>query len=143
MKNRKYSNEKKLAGALILFFCFLVLPISQVIANSSEKDLTKKTPLDGDVKCAGILKGNDAALVMRVEIVGGKKLLRVSFNANEGSEGSLKMVDARGKEVLRANFELIKFPYYATVDVTNLAAGTYTVKLKTQEAVHTNELNID
>ncbi len=143
MKNIKPSNGEKVARALILFFCFFMLPISQVIANSTENGLREKTKREDEMTIAGIYNDNDTALMMRIEIISGKKLLRVSFNGKEGSDGKLKLADARGKEVLSANFELIKFPYYATVDITNLAAGSYTAKLITQEAVHTSELNID
>lgn len=147
MKNVKHSKGIKLAAALFLLLSFLVIPMSIALGNSAEyalnNHLTNNTVFISTDHSATVVADNDAALVLRVEIISGKKLLRVSFNANEGSEGKLKLIDNRGKEVLLANFELIKFPYYATVDITNLPTGTYTANLITQLAVHSSELNID
>ncbi|MEN9323159.1 MAG: hypothetical protein RIT03_98 [Bacteroidota bacterium] len=75
-------------------------------------------------------------LVLKVELVDSKKILRVSFNGNEGVDAEMNFYNTKNERVLTANFELIKSPYYASVDVTNLPTGTYTVHLNTQSGKH-------
>ena len=84
----------------------------------------------------------DDALVLKIEIVDAKRLLRVSFNGSEGPEGELKLYNASNEMVIESNFELIKSPFYATVDINTLAVGTYTAKLTTGSSVHTSTLII-
>lgn len=82
----------------------------------------------------------DNSLVLDVHVQDSKKILRVSFNANEGSEGELKIYDSSNQMVSESNFELIKSPFYASVDITNLTAGNYVVKLTTNVGVHQSSL---
>ena len=68
--------------------------------------------------------------------------MRVSFNGNEGNEGTLKIYNSQNALVLESNFELIKSPFYASVDVTNLQAGDYSLVLSTAVDNHTSQLII-
>ena len=77
-----------------------------------------------------------------LEILDGQKLLRVSFNANEGNDGTLKVYNAQNTLVTESNFELIKSPFYATVDLTALSSGTYTLKLTTAQGEYVSTLTI-
>lgn len=85
---------------------------------------------------------NEAPFVFYIEQVGNSKLLRVSFNGNEGNEGTLKIYNSQNALVLESNFELIKSPFYASVDVTNLQAGDYSLVLSTAVDNHTSQLII-
>ena len=72
----------------------------------------------------------------------GARVLRVSFNGNEGTDGALQ-IKQNTTVVKTAQFELIKQPYYATVDISNLAAGTYQVILTTATGTHSSSILID
>jgi hypothetical protein len=85
---------------------------------------------------------NEAPFVFYIEQVGNSKLLRVSFNGNEGNEGTLKIYNSQNALVLESNFELIKSPFFASVDVTNLQAGDYSLVLSTAVDNHTSQLII-
>lgn len=85
--------------------------------------------------------GNDL-LELKVDFVESKKLLRISFNGNEGTDGELKIYNIQNKLVSTSNFELIKSPYYATVDITSLESGSYSVVLITNKGSHNSTLQI-
>jgi len=85
---------------------------------------------------------DDEPFVFYTEQVGNSKLLRVSFNGNEGNEGTLKIYDSNNILVIESNFELIKSPYFASVDVTNLSEGNYSLILTTATTSHTSQLVI-
>lgn len=85
----------------------------------------------------------DDDFVLILETIGSKRILKVSFNGNEGNEGELKIYNNSNEKVLESNFELIKTPFYASVDVTNLPVGSYIAKLSTNKAVHQNNLIIN
>lgn len=82
----------------------------------------------------------ESNLVLNVEVQNSKKVLRVSFNGSEGNEGELKIFNNSNELVAQSNFELIKSPFYASVDISSLAAGNYVVKLTTNVAVHQSSL---
>lgn len=84
----------------------------------------------------------DNLLLLHLDIVDSGKLLRVSFNGNEGADGELKIYDEKKELVSLSNFELIKTPFYATVDVTSLPSGSYSVVLSTKLGSHTSTLQI-
>jgi hypothetical protein len=84
----------------------------------------------------------DKDLVLNIFIENGHRLLRVSFNGSEGSEGDLKIFNPAHEVNAEFNFELIKYPNYATVDLTDLTPGNYLVELSTKIAVHTATLSI-
>ena len=141
------SKNIKFAILILLVRNFLLCPISHASGNAVELQWNRKSKNPKKMLVEDrrdiVMTVNDEVLILRIEIVNGKKLLRVSFNANEGNEGKLKITTSAGKEVLSAGFELIKFPYYATVDITGLPAGSYTAFLSTQLAVHSNQLVIE
>lgn len=70
------------------------------------------------------------------------RILRISFNGNEGPEGVLTIYNANNTMVKEASFELIKSPFYASVDITNLPTGLYTAKLVTSKDVHSVPLTV-
>lgn len=84
----------------------------------------------------------DNLLVLNIESVDSRKLLRISFNGNEGTDGELKIYDANNTLVNTSNFELIKSPYYATVDVTSLPLGSYSVVLTTKSGNHNSSIQL-
>lgn len=75
-------------------------------------------------------------LILKVEMVDGKKIVRISFNGNEGVDAEMNFYNAKNQLVHTANFELIKSPYYASVDVSAMAPGKYSVVLSTQKGKH-------
>jgi len=85
---------------------------------------------------------NDTLLVLNIEMHYGARVLRVSFNGNEGTDGTLQ-IKQNNAVVKAASFELIKQPFYASVDISNLAAGTYQVTLTTATGTHSSSILID
>ncbi len=131
MKNLNQDIVKKFKLVLVAFF---ILSVNYAM---SEKNLFQNSPTQ-------ITEGiqSDEPFTFYLENVGGQKLLRVSFNGNEGNDGTLTVFNAQNVQVIESNFELIKSPFYATVDVSNLQAGTYTIKLVTAEREHTSTITI-
>ena len=84
----------------------------------------------------------DDLLVLNIESVDSRKLLRISFNGNEGTDGELKIYNDKNILVTTSNFELIKSPFYATVDVTSLPLGSYSVVLTTKSGNHNSSLQL-
>ena len=84
----------------------------------------------------------DPLLVLNIAQVDSKKLLRVSFNGNEGVDAEIKIFDDKNTLISSFNLELIKSPYYATVDVTNLQPGKYSVILNTKMGLHNSTIHI-
>ena len=89
---------------------------------------------------AKILNTDD--LVLLVVTDGNKRILRVSFNGNEGTDGTFKIYNASHKLVIESNFELIKSPYYASVDISALQPGKYIMELTTTTALHSTILSV-
>jgi hypothetical protein len=85
---------------------------------------------------------NDTLLVLNIEMQYGARVLKVSFNGNEGTDGTLQ-IKLNSTVVKAASFELIKQPFYASVDISNLAAGTYQVILTTATGTHSSSILID
>jgi phenolic acid decarboxylase len=85
---------------------------------------------------------NDTLLVLNIEMQYGARVLKVSFNGNEGTDGTLQ-IKLNNTVVKAASFELIKQPFYASVDISNLAAGTYQVVLTTAIGTHSSSILID
>lgn len=85
---------------------------------------------------------NDTLLVLNIEMHYGARVLRVSFNGNEGTDGTLQ-IKQNNTVVKTASFELIKQPFYASVDISNLAIGTYQVVLTTATGTHSSSILID
>ncbi len=131
-------NIKKLSLIGLLVFCFQIKSKSSVELGKVNLQKIPFQKLAGE--CQILIENN---LILKIELVDGKRLLRVSFNGNEGSDGTLKIYDDSKKLVIESNFELIKYPYYATVDITNLAFGKYTASLITKQNIHTSVLTIN
>ena len=84
----------------------------------------------------------DKDMVLNMVIENGHRLLRVSLNSYEGTEGELRIYNAANEQKGEFYFELIKYPHYATVDITDLVPGNYTVKLTTKIAAHTAVITV-
>lgn len=82
-------------------------------------------------------------LVLKIVTEHSRQLLRISLVSYEPGEGVLNIFDNAGKQVIEASFELIRTPYYATVDISTLSAGKYVVKLHTDKNIYTSEILID
>lgn len=82
--------------------------------------------------------------VLSLEIVmdNSNRILHVSFNGDEGHEGTLKIYNHSGNLVKESNFELIKSPFYASVDITGLEKGNYKVELTTSKGIHSSNIEI-
>jgi hypothetical protein len=119
-------------------FVFLLLFVIAANAIQSKSNVSKNYSIF--LKNNAFLK--DELLVLNLDFVDSKKLLRVSFNGNEGTDGELKIYDEKNVLVTSSNFELIKSPFYATVDVTALSTGTYLVVLITNSGSHKSNLQI-
>jgi hypothetical protein len=84
----------------------------------------------------------DPALSLEIVMDNGKRILHVSFNGDEGHEGTLKIYNISGILVKESNFELIKSPFYASVDITGLEKGNYKVELTTRKGNHSSNIEI-
>jgi hypothetical protein len=131
--NLIYSTAKKAIFSLLLCFIF-VATASANIPNYFSKGLLLITN-------EALIK--DPLLVLKIEQVDSKKLLRVSFNGNEGVDAEIKIFDDKNSLISSFNLELIKSPYYATVDVTNLQPGKYSVILNTKMGLHNSTIQIN
>ncbi len=119
---------------------FLSLLFKQpVIATNCKYPKTKLGENIFIKKCIEV----DSNLVLHIEKVDLKSLLRVSFNGNEGNDGKLKIYDQSNNLLIQSNFELIKSPFYATVDISALLPGIYPVSLNTKYGIHHLTLTID
>jgi hypothetical protein len=125
--------SKLLFVSLIFAFFFTKTNANVPITNFTQKNI--KTIKNS-------LLFTDNPLVLNLESVDSRKLLRVSFNGNEGIDGELKIYDDQNTLVSTSNFELIKSPFYATVDVTSLKSGSYSVILYTKSGSHNTTLQI-
>jgi hypothetical protein len=127
--------KKHVLSGLIILISFLFLPNNLFATrtyNSKQSNLAV-------VKNLPFFIGYNS-LVLKIEIVDSKRLLRVSFNGSEGTDGELKLYNTSNEMVVESNLELIKSPFYATVDISSLPAGTYTAKLTTVNNVHTSSI---
>jgi N-acetylneuraminic acid mutarotase len=131
--NLSFSSIKK--AIFSIFFCFVF------IANANTKTSNYLSKYFSLKKKETFV--NDPLLVLKVEQVDSKKLLRISFNGNEGIEAEIKILDDKNTLISSFNLELIKSPYYATVDVTNLQSGNYSVILNTKMGLHNSKLHIN
>ena len=130
--NFLFPTIKKAIFAIFLFFV--------IAANAIQSKSNVSINHFEFIKNDSFLK--DELLVLNLDFVDSKKLLRVSFNGNEGTDGELKIYDEKNVLVTSSNFELIKSPFYATVDVTALSTGTYLVVLVTNSGSHKSNLQI-
>lgn len=129
-----YKSKRTLVFAC-LFFAF---PFMKANANEFISVFTQK-----QIKAMkNSLLLTDNLLVLNIESVDSRKLLRISFNGNEGTDGELKIYDVNNTLVNTSNFELIKSPYYATVDVTSLPLGSYSVVLTTKSGNHNSSIQL-
>ena len=82
----------------------------------------------------------DSNLILLIDYDNQDRLLKISFNGNEGNDGTMKILDNNNNVLIESNFELIKSPYYATVNISVLSVGSYQVILETNSQVHTATL---
>ena len=142
-------------GKFFLLNILLILTLSSIGRNNRDKNAEELSSVvqikqisnqeSNNVTVAGdslstLDQNKDVDLILNNITENSKRILRVSFNGNEGSEGSLKMISLSNKVLKEANFELIKYPYYASVDITDLPAATYKVELATKKGIHTSFL---
>lgn len=114
---------------LFLFFLMSFVSFSSVysLSEKSCNDFIYEAP---DVVVFEIVKENNS------------NLLRISFNKEEGQEATFVIYNAQNRVLLESNFELIKYPNYATVDISNLAKGSYQTMLTTQKGRYSKTLVI-
>ena len=82
----------------------------------------------------------DSNLILLIDYDNQDRLLKISFNGSEGNDGTMKILDINNNVLIESNFELIKSPYYATVNISFLSVGSYQVLLETNSQVHTATL---
>lgn len=71
------------------------------------------------------------------------KVVQVSLDANDGDTGSLQITNADGVVVQQLELvELIKSPYYFTINVSDFKEGDYTFQLKGKTKTYTSTLHI-
>lgn len=81
-------------------------------------------------------------LKLNLIIIDSRGLVRVSFQGDEGNNGTLKFLNSSNRVVYEVGIELIKLPYYTTIDVTDFYRGSYSVVLTTEKTIHTTSLII-
>ena len=129
--------RNKFTNKLLPFGCALFTSLfsNQLLAFSANLNTEQTIILNNPTP-------NDSLLVLAVEMQDGLRILRVSFNGNEGNDGTLQ-IKHNSTTVKMAHFELIKQPYYASVDITSLNPGTYQVILTSATGTHLSTLIID
>ena len=69
--------------------------------------------------------------------------MQVSFNGDDSDTGSFTIKNAEGVIVKQIDtVELVKAPYYFTVDVSGFSAGDYTFSVKTTKQTYTSSISI-
>jgi len=88
-------------------------------------------------------KDENKNFILTIVTEGSKKILHISFNNNEGTDGTLKLYNESHMLIKESNFELIKYPYYASVDISEFLPGEYIAELTTREGVHISILKVE
>lgn len=146
MKTSALNNGIKVtAGSFFLYSILIVVlfVVKSLVPNSANM-------LSGDSgnsmlnqNSAQLVMPQDSDIVLNLEHMFNKKLLQVSLNVDQEGDGRLKIFNLDGKSLISANIELIKYPYYATVDVTSLNSGTYVAIVMTTKGIHSTTLIIE
>ena len=72
-----------------------------------------------------------------------EKVVHVSFQGDEGAIGKLQIVNSLQQIIYDIDIELIKLPYYTTINIVEFLPGTYSVLLTTEKKKHSSILNIE
>lgn len=132
--NINLSTQSVKKAIFLISFCL-------VLVTNSYSEILKNNSQDFFFPPSGV-NCKDPLLILKLVQVDSKKLLQISFNGNEGVDAEVKILDDRKNIAATFNLELIKTPYYATVDVTNLPPGKYSIELSTKIGLHTSTLLI-
>ena len=68
--------------------------------------------------------------------------VHVSFNGNEGANGTLKIYNASNQLVSEFAINLVSSPGFATINLNEWSSGIYSVELTTASGVHTSHFTI-
>jgi hypothetical protein len=123
--------------ALLLIFIFAVN-----VTFTGNARLVSSASLNANEAVFATPNG-DRQVILKTDSQGSHRILRISFEGNEGKEGTLQIFNSTNTLVKTSTFELIKSPFYASVDITDLMPGEYTVQLTTQIATHTASFKIN
>lgn len=86
---------------------------------------------------------NDPELRLEYTMNYSTPVVRMSFDGNDGDKGFLQVLNKDGVVMRQVEeVELINSPYYFTLDVSELPAGTYTFSLKTASKTYTSAVTI-
>ena len=127
--------------SLLNFLRFNCLTLLLLLLSNNSFAHQVSVPIQNNMLQTSI-STNDTLLVLNIEMQYGARVLLVSFNGNEGTDGTLQ-IKQNTTVVKTASFELIKQPFYASVDISNLTVGTYQVILTTATGTHTSSILID
>ncbi len=146
MKTSALTNGIKVTAGSFLLYSILIIVlfvVKSLVPNSASMLSGNSGNPMLNQSGAQIVLPKDSDIVLNLEHMFNKKLLQVSLNVQEEGDGRLKIFNLDGKALISANIELIKYPYYATVDVTSLTSGTYVAIVMTTKGIHSTNLIIE
>ena len=68
--------------------------------------------------------------------------LHISFNGNEGTNGTIKVYNSSNQFVNQFNISLVNSPAFSSINLGEWSSGTYLVELTTASGVHTSHFTI-
>lgn len=82
-------------------------------------------------------------LILNLTISYNTKVVQVSVDAADGENGSFQITNAEGVVVQQMDVvELVKSPYYFTINVSDFKEGDYTFQIKGKTKTYTSTLHI-
>jgi hypothetical protein len=88
-------------------------------------------------------KANDPSLLLKIADNHGQKVVQVSFDGVDAPTGQLEITNAAGRVMLLMEiFEIVKNPYYATINVSEFSSGDYIFTLKTKIRSYSSTITV-
>lgn len=146
MKSSAVNNGIKVTAGSFALYALLIVAlwsVKSLVPNSANLISGDSGGSMMNQNVLSVTTKNDSTIVLNVVNMFNKKLLHVSVNSSAIGEGKLKIIDINGREVLSANIEIIRYPYYATVDITALSNGSYVLAVKSPQGIHSTNLIIE
>ena len=84
----------------------------------------------------------DSNLKLDIKQTGSHIELHVSYNGTEGTNGTLRILNASTQPVSQFDIKLIKQPDFITLQLDEYAAGIYTAEVTTANGIHTAHFTI-
>ncbi len=132
----------KTTKQIILIALLAFGSISKISANYS-KFICEKLFVAHSCYFVQNVVDDDPNVVLQATKVGSEVSLKISFNGNEGNNGSLAIYNERHKLLQEFQVVLKPVPGFSIINLSEYATGTYTCKLTTASGVHNSHFTIN